>query len=135
MARKYINPNRDTTPRDFDHSALAAAPAYAALRQALSDLANETAETCPSMTLTDFLDAVRDATVTAPNGDMCRECNRACGCDSTRAEAWPCDHYRLWWPHAVLRREHGYTGRYRCGSGHEWVCSFSNDYTRWMANL
>src|SRR5262249_62227289 len=57
--------------RSFDHSDLAALPAYPALRQALGDIACQVADTA----LAAFVAAVRDMTVTAPFADLCGACS------------------------------------------------------------
>lgn len=99
--------------RSFDHAPLAASPAYVVLRQALSDLANESADLDPALTLAGFLDAVRDMAATAPYADGCERCDP--------------DGYRAWWPHAVVREGAGLTGTYRCANGHKWTCWWSVD--------
>jgi hypothetical protein len=116
--------------RSFDHAPLAASPAYAALRQALSDLANESADLDPAITLAGYLDAVRDMAATAPYGDMCNRCCLACARTHQHGDdefPRPCDAYRTWWPHAAVRAGGGVTGTYRCGTGHEWTCWWSVD--------
>lgn len=102
----------DTEVRSFSHAHLAAVPAYARLRQALSDFANE----APRTALGAFLDALRDMAATAPFGDMCDTCGR--------------DHpqeYDMYWPHAAERDGGWITGTYRCRRGHTWTCGYSID--------
>jgi hypothetical protein len=111
--------------RDFSHAQLAALPAYGTLRQALSDVANETS----GMKLGDWRAAVLDMAVTAPFGDLCNGCCRACARTHQHDDAdtfpRPCGAYRLWWPHAAERRGEYIGGRYRCDQGHTWTCSWS----------
>ena len=90
--------------RSFDHSQVAALPAYQTLRQAISDLANQA-----EMDLDDLLAAVRDMTVTAPYGDCCASCGR----DS------------ISWPHSGVRDDGWLTGQYRCPAGHQWKCGYA----------
>lgn len=90
--------------RSFDHSQLAALPAYQALRQALSDLANQA-----GLDLGDLLAAVRDMTVTAPYGDCCTSCGRG----------------NISWPHSGVRHDGWLTGYYRCPAGHQWKCGYA----------
>jgi hypothetical protein len=54
----------DEAARSFDHSMLATLPAYARLRQALNDLADEAGE--HDVELAVLLDAARDMTATNP---------------------------------------------------------------------
>ena len=93
----------DTLIRSFDHGPLARHPAYARLRQALSDLANET----DPIPVPAFLAAIQDMTLTAPFGDMCVQC------------------HAMAWPHAVHRNGEHITGTYRCDQGHTWTCGYS----------
>ena len=88
----------------FNHAHLAAQPAYTRLRQALSDLANET----PPSELAEFLAAVRDMAATAPYGDTCPHCVNG-----------------PWWPHAVKREGSHITGTYQCERGHTWPCTWA----------
>lgn len=117
--------------RSFGHTALAASPAYAVLRQALSDLANESADLDPAITLAGLLDAVRDMAATAPYGDMCNLCGLACARTHRHADGehlpLTCGSGRTWWPHAVVREGAGLTGTYRCANGHKWTCWWSVD--------
>jgi hypothetical protein len=123
--------------RTFDHSALAASLAYGVLRQALSDLANETADLDPRLTLAGFLDAVRDMAATAVYGSMCRECGDACQAERHQHEPdefpRPCGAYRLWWPCAAERKGERVRCAYRCGNSHAWTCSWLVDHARWVA--
>lgn len=93
--------------RDFDHAQLAALPAYAALRQALSDLANQG----EAMDLATWLAAVADMASTTPYGDVCQQC-------TPRSS-------RIWWPYALRRDSGKLTGTYRCGGGHNWTCTWT----------
>lgn len=111
--------------RDFSHAQLAALPAYGRLRQALSDVANETS----GMKLSEWRAAVLDMAVTAPFGDMCNGCSRDCARthqhDNADVFPRPCGAYRLWWPHAAERRGDSIRGLYRCDHGHTWTRSWS----------
>ena len=111
--------------RDFSHAQLAKLPAYGRLRQALSDVANETS----GMKLGDWRAAVLDMAVTAPFGDLCNGCCRACARthqhDDADAFPRPCGAYRLWWPHTAERHGEYIRGLYRCDQGHTWTCSWS----------
>ena len=113
--------------RTFDHARLATLPAYAALRQALSDLANEIAGQ-GGMKLPGFLAAVQDMAATAPYGDMCTRCSKECDqAHHHDAEGDPlsCGAYALCWPHAVERDGGWITGTYRCRRGHTWTCGYA----------
>lgn len=93
----------------FDHRSLAQLHAYQALRQALSDIANE----AQGVTLTDFLAAVRDMAVTAPFGDTCPNCK---------------DAYHMNWSHRVDRDGDWLKCTYRCHiCKHVWTCGYSVD--------
>lgn len=94
---------------NFDHANLAAAPAYAPLRQALSDLANQ----APPMGIAAFLDAARDMAATAPYADTCDPCRKYH------------EDCRLWWPHAAAVEAGWLTGTYRCERGHRWTCGYA----------
>ena len=96
----------DEAVHSFDHTSLAALPAYTRLRQALSDLANESAGQ-GGMELAGFLAAAQDMAATAPYADMCDHCTE------------------LAWPHAVKRDDGWITGTYRCGRGHTWTCGYA----------
>jgi hypothetical protein len=98
-----------TALRSFDHSPLAALPAYPLLRQALSDVANQAAAAGRPVDLGMFLRAARDMAATAPYADCCEECDGA----------------RIWWPHKVVCEGGWITGTYRCDSGHIWECGYS----------
>src|SRR5260370_10176697 len=63
--------------RSFDHSDLAALPAYPALRQALGDIACQV----PDTALAAFAVAVSDMAVTAPFADLCGTCSDECARD------------------------------------------------------
>lgn len=114
----------DMAVRSFDHAPLAALPAYARLRQALSDIANEAAEQ-GGMKLSEFLDAVRDMAATAPYGDMCMQCGKACECPPDALLLDTCLAHRTWWPHAAERDGGWITGTYRCSGGHTWPCGYA----------
>ena len=102
----------DEAVRTFDHSALAALPAYPALRQALNDLANQAPD---GTKLADLLSAVRDMAATAPYADMCSSC----------ARRGPDTEYKMCWPHAAEREDGYIRGTYRCGRGHTWQCGYA----------
>src|SRR5687767_12652335 len=93
---------------DHNHIRLTYAEEYHRLREVLSEFANAV----PFTTLAGLLDVVRDATVTAPNGDCCRKCGT----------------YDLTWPYRVNRDGTWLRTRYRCARGHEWGRGFSVDY-------
>jgi hypothetical protein len=122
----------DTTIRSYDHDRIAALPAYAALRQALSDIGNEAAES-GGIVLGEFLDALCDMAVTAPFGDICNRCCHECWRDHGHGEreipgTWLpsiCGADRIWWPHAAVRKGEYVTGTYRCERGHIWTCSYA----------
>lgn len=102
--------------RSFDHTPLSRLDGYPALRQALSDLANQAGQ----VALDEFLAAVRDMTLTAPYADCCARC-RETG-DGLSEIAWP---------HAVDRDVNGWlTCRYRCRRGHAWTCGYAVDFPR-----
>src|SRR5260221_14094111 len=63
--------------RSFDHSDLAALPAYPALRQALGDIACQV----PDTALAAFAVAVSDMAVTPPFADLCGTCSDECARD------------------------------------------------------
>lgn len=100
--------------RSFDHAHLAEHPAYAAVRRALSDLANQAGGP-----LERFLDDVRDMAATAPYADNCEKCEY--GPDE------PSDAFRLTaWPHAIDRDDGWLTCAYRCAKcGHRWTCGYA----------
>ncbi len=105
--------------RSYDHTGLAAAPAYVRVREALSDLANQ----APPMDLPAFLAAVRDMAATTPYGDRCDSCDQAAG-------EWD---GRLWWPHAATVEEGWLTGTYRCDHGHTWTCGYAVSFADYEA--
>jgi hypothetical protein len=118
-----------TGVRSFDHGQLARYPAYSKVREALSDLANQAGhdEDC-TMTLAGFLEAVRDMALTAPYGDTCEACQRACLRQHPRqpGEDKPCDcAYGAYYPHQVQREDEWLTCYYSCRAGHEWTCGYS----------
>lgn len=113
----------DEAVRSFDHAQLASLPAYAALRQALSDLANQS----ESGDLGTWLAAIGDAATTTPYGDTCERCDMACKCTPGAPFPHQCGAYRTWWPHTVERDGGWITGTYRCGRGHAWTCGYAID--------
>ena len=108
--------------RSYDHARLARLPAYQALRQALSDISNEAAESGEPFPLADFLKAVRDMALTAPYGDMCPRC----GHKGDSGE------FTICWPYAATRDGACIRGGYRCARGHEWTCSYLVDLPAWL---
>jgi hypothetical protein len=97
--------------RSFDHHRFASLPAYQALRQALSDIGNQSAE-AGGRPLAEFLEALRDMALTAVYGDCCPQCGVSAG---------------MAWPHAALRDGQFIRGHYRCPAGHTWMCSYHVD--------
>lgn len=97
--------------RSFDHARLATLPAYQALRQALSDIGNQSAD-AGGCSLAGFLEAVRDMALTAVYGDCCPRC----GVSADMA-----------WPYAAVRDGQYIRGRYRCPQGHTWTCNYHVD--------
>jgi hypothetical protein len=109
--------------RDFDHASLAALPAYAALRQALSDLASQG----EPVGLGTWLAAIQDAATTTPYGDTCERCDMQCRCPAAAPFPHPCGAFRTWWPHKLERDGGWITGTYRCGRGHTSTCGYAID--------
>lgn len=93
---------------EFDHEELARLAAYGRLRNALSDLANESV-TVPGLDQAMFTAMVTDMITTSPYGDRCQRCDA------------------LAFPSAVRRdAQAGLRGRYRCPEcGAEWGCSWA----------
>jgi hypothetical protein len=89
---------------------MARLPAYAALRQALDDIA--THAQAEGMTLGEFLDALHDMGATTPFADSCQHCQDP-------------DDTGPWWPHAATRDGAWITGTYRCARGHQWTCGYA----------
>lgn len=111
--------------RSYDHGRVAGLPAYAALRQALSDLGNQLPD-AGGMSLAEWLDAVRDMAATAPYGDVCDQCARGCLHEPEDAFGPPCAAcHRPWWPYATDREGGGFLGAYRCDRGHKWTCWYA----------
>jgi hypothetical protein len=108
--------------RSFDHSDLAALPAYPALRQALGDIACQVADTA----LAAFVAAVRDMAVTAPFADLCGACSDDCARDHRPGpDDGPCRcGQSCYWPYAAARKADWITGSYRCRQGHTWTCGY-----------
>ena len=104
--------------RSFDHTQLSQLSAYQALRQALSDIGNQTEESAPPVTVAEFLDAVQDMVLTAPYGDCCPHCGS--GADG------------LSWPHAGTREGDYLRGEYHCRRGHTWQCTYMVDLPAFM---
>lgn len=109
--------------RSFDHSDLAALPAYPALRQALGDIACHVADTA----LAAFAAAVRNMAVTAPFADVCGTCRDDCARGHPPGpDGEPCRcGESCYWPYAVARKAYWITGSYRCRQGHTWTCAYS----------
>lgn len=85
---------------DFVHKELVGLPSYDKVRQALSDLANESAGVG---TFGEFVSAVADMARTSCYGDGCRECRRSTGS------------VRLVFPHeGVASGETGIRCNYEC---------------------
>lgn len=117
----------DTIARTYDHEQIAVLPAYPMLRQALSDIGNQAAET-GRIKLDEFLDALRDMAATAPFGDTCNCCLNECCRNHHHSEADPADSCtadRISWPYAAKRKGEYVTGTYRCERGHVWTCTYA----------
>lgn len=90
--------------KTFDHTALAALPAYPALRQALNDIAEQA-----DMPLDEFLGAVRDMATTTPHADCCPDCRTVAA-----------------WPHKVNNTDGWLQCHYRCPNcPRAWTCGYS----------
>lgn len=97
--------------RSFDHTQLANLDAYEPLREALSEIANQS----QGVRLEDFLEATRDMASTTPFGDSCTGC------------------YTIRYPHKVERENNWLIGTYRCSTcDREWTCGYNVDITAWM---
>lgn len=100
-----------------DHHNLAMLPAYAALRQAMSDLANQHDDGL----LADFVRAVLDMASTTPYADACSGHREGTGCRE------------LAWPYAVGRNGDWLTCSYRCPAcRNTWTCGYAVDVVRFI---
>lgn len=97
--------------QDYDHSRLAALPAYQDLRKAINDIANQSAGSDP-VSVAEFLKAITDMALTTPYADICRECGNA-------------GIHEMYWPHSAIRDGDWIRGQYRCRNGHSWSCGYS----------
>jgi hypothetical protein len=107
----------ETGVRSFDHSHIARYPSYPRLREVLSDLANEIAQARDAgedegMKISEWLEVLRDAAMTAPYADMCEQCS-----DEGRSVTS--------WPYRAEVRDGWLHGYYRCPDGHHWTCGYS----------
>jgi hypothetical protein len=84
------------------------------------------------MDLGTWLAAITDMAATAPYGDTCEQCDRACTCPPDVPLLDTCAAHRTWWPHAVKRDGGWITGTYRCGRGHTWTCGYAIDIVNHM---
>jgi hypothetical protein len=96
----------------FDHSPIAALPAYAAVRKALNDLAGQGGD-C-HIKLAALLDAARDMVITTPYADVCDRC------------------HEMRWPHAAERDGGWLACSYRCPCGNTWTCNYAANITAFI---
>lgn len=116
----------DSAVRSFNHASIARLAAYPALREALNDLCNQSAE----VTLAELLDAVRDMTLTAPFADCCDVCRRHPAYLSPDGDP---NYLKMAWPHAVTRKGDWLSCTYRCPRcSHTWTCGYSVHSTEYI---